>query len=56
MNNVKMLYYNIITDISEGTDFNKNVHQKSVMFVTTSIFPTKSLSFNHIYAIDAIIY
>ena len=56
MNNVKMLYYDIIIGNSEGIDYNKNVHQKSVMFVTTSIFPTKGLSFNHIYAIDAIIY
>ena len=34
----------------------KRVDQKSVMSVTARIFKAKSLSFNHIYAIDAMIY
>ena len=33
---MKMLYYDR-TDVSEGIDVNKQVHQKSVMFVTIGI-------------------
>ena len=34
----------------------KRVDQKSVMFATTRIFKAKGLSFNHMYAIGAMIY
>ena len=33
---MKMLYYDR-TDVSEGIDVNKQVHRKSVMFVTIGI-------------------
>ena len=34
----------------------KRVDQKSVMFVTARSFKAKGLSFNHMYAIGAMIY
>ena len=34
----------------------KQVHQKSVIFATIGTFETKGLSFNHLYAIDVMIY
>ena len=37
MNNIKMLYYYRI-DVSEKIDINKQVSQKSVIFVTIGIF------------------
>ena len=40
-----MLYYDKI-DVSEGTDVNKKVHQKSMMFANIAIFQVIVLSFN----------
>ena len=37
MNDINMLYYDRI-DVSEGTDILKQVHQKSMILVITSIF------------------
>ena len=34
----------------------RQANQKSAIFVTIGIFKVKSLSFNYIYAIDAMIY
>ena len=43
-------------DISEGIDVNKKANQKSVIFATIGIFYIKTLSFNQMSAMDAIIY
>ena len=40
-----MLYYDE-TDVPEGTDVNKKVHQKSMMFANIAIFQIIVLSFN----------
>ena len=34
----------------------KQIHQKSVIFITTSIFLNKRFKFNHMYVIDGMIY
>ena len=50
-----MLYVDII-DVSEGTDVNKEVHQKCVIFVTSVIFKIIVLAFNQMSSIDVMIY
>ena len=46
----------MIIVIHENDKYYPQVHQKSVIFVTTGIFEMKGLSFNHMYAIDVMIY
>ena len=43
-------------DVSEGTDVNKKVHQKGVIFVTIGISYIIVLSFNQMSAIDVMFY
>ena len=50
-----MLDYDRI-DVSEGMDVNKEVHQKSVMFVTIGISWIIVLSFNQMSVIEVMIY
>ena len=50
-----MLYYDRI-EVSEGIDIKKQVHQKSVIFVTIGIFLIKCLSFNQMSAIGVMMY
>ena len=50
-----MLYYDRI-DISEGIDLIRQANQKSTIFVTIGIFWTKGLSFNYMYAGNAMVY
>ena len=55
MNNIKMLFLIELAFLKKFMLI-KQVHQKSVIFVTTGIFQTKGLNFNHLYAIDVMIY
>ena len=50
-----MLYYDRI-GVSEGIDVNKTSDSKEVKFVTIGISQIIVLSFNQIFAIDAMMY
>ena len=50
-----MLYYDRI-DLSEGTDVNKTSESKECDICHYYYFLNKGLRFNHMYAIDSMIY
>ena len=52
-----MLYYGIMIELMFLKELMliRQTNQKSAIFVTIGIFQIKGLSFNHVYAVDAMI-
>ena len=57
MNDIKMLYYGVMIELMFLKELMliRRTNQKSAIFVTIGISQIKGLSFNHVYAVDAMI-